>query len=127
MKAVFRDSATQNTYAGTQATVTQTEPTQVNNALKWELNKMGSGEEAYLTFRVVAPSTTLTDTDPQTYEKQFENTAVMKDIQKEGKFYKENFIDKDGVTHNVKDTAIYTQTEVTKTQKQRITKLPSQM
>ncbi len=114
MKAVFRDSATQNAYAGTQATVTQTEPTQANNALKWELNKMGSGEEAYLTFRVVAPSTTLTDTDPQTYEKRFENTAVMKDIQKEGKFYKEDFIDPNGVVQNVKDTAIYTETEVTK-------------
>ncbi|WP_166082627.1 DUF7507 domain-containing protein [Erysipelothrix anatis] len=114
MKTVFRDSATQNAYVGTQATFTQTEPTQTNNALKWELNKMGSGEEAYLTFRVVAPSTTLTDTDPQTYEKQFENTAVMKDIQKEGTFYKEDFIDKDGVTHNVKDTAVYTETEITK-------------
>lgn len=80
----FRSSANpEGPVADSLATGTLQEPTAGNAYIIWKLNQMTDGEEAFLTFRVAAPSTAFIPEQPGMWaERVFTNSAQLVDVAK---------------------------------------------
>jgi uncharacterized repeat protein (TIGR01451 family) len=111
----FRDSSnTSIAFPSSSATATMSGPDS-SGKITWTLNGMSSGEEAYLTFRVKAPTTS---DNPATLlikelEKEFTNTAHLKDVQHEETVYETTYTDVDGNTYK-ENESVYSEKEISK-------------
>jgi conserved repeat domain len=121
MTATFRDSTTGNAYVGSSAVVVSIDNGSVTtgvgdtiHGVKWVLDGLSSGEEAYLTFRVTAP---ITSDNPVTesYETEFvfENTANLYDRAVSEITYEKTYTDTEGNTYEIGET-VYSETEYNK-------------
>ncbi|MDQ0360773.1 DUF7927 domain-containing protein [Breznakia pachnodae] len=115
MTYTFRDSSnTSSTFPSSTATATMSGPDSSGKMI-WTLKGMSSGEEAYLTFRVKAPTTS---DNPATLlvkelEKEFDNTAHLKDVQREETVYETTYTDVDGNTYK-ENESVYSEKEISK-------------
>ncbi|MDQ0360780.1 DUF7927 domain-containing protein [Breznakia pachnodae] len=115
MTYTFRDSSnTSSAFPSSSATATMSGPDS-SGKMTWTLTGMSSGEEAYLTFRVKAPTTS---DNPATLlikelEKEFTNTAHLKDVQREETVYETTYTDVDGNTYK-ENESVYSEKEISK-------------
>ncbi|MDQ0360776.1 DUF7927 domain-containing protein [Breznakia pachnodae] len=111
----FRDSSnTAIAFPSSNATATMSGPDS-SGKMTWTLTGMSSGEEVYLTFRVKAPTTS---DNPATLlvkelEKEFNNTAHLKDVQREETVYETTYTDVDGNTYK-ENESVYSEKEISK-------------
>lgn len=115
MTGVFRSSTNSTLEVGGSTATAAASVT--TDGVQWVLNGMSDGEEAYLTFRVIAPAgTDITATEPYEAEKEFTNTAHLKDVAVSNiKYSKVIVYETDGTTKQYESGShVYEETEYEK-------------